>query len=271
MLSNAIKNSQASKSLHEDQVTRSLEAFTKHIQIQAPSKWTTTNRHEIKILFSSTITSFTRYMAPIQNYDYNFPYFPQPPPHYSPSPPKVPPPPPQFPPPPHHPSTPPPPPAKPPSHSTPPPPPTLPPPPHHIRPPPPPHVLPPPPPPGHHSTIIVVIFVSLGGLFFLAFLAIALCYLIKKRKKRAIQETDVVRIDEHVRVQEAIIQGPHGAQAVILSIEEDVHVEEDIKRNKMVRKGISHVIGPTKDHPQALVMAASTSESGDHHHLDHKS
>ncbi|KAF7113356.1 hypothetical protein RHSIM_RhsimUnG0132700 [Rhododendron simsii] len=204
-------------------------------------------------------------MAPIQNYDYNFPYFPQPPPHYSPSPPKVPPP--QFPPPPHHPSTPPPPPAKPPSHSTPPPPP-----PHHIRPPPPPHVLPPPPPPGHHSTIIVVVFISLGSLFFLAFLAIALCYLIKKRKKRAIQETDVVRIDEHVRVQEAIIQGPHGAQAVILSIEEDVHVEEDIKRNEIVGKGISHVIGPTKDHPQALVMATSTSESGDHHHhLDHKS
>lgn len=202
-------------------------------------------------------------MAPIQNYDYNFPYFPQPPPHYSPSPPKVPPPP-------HHPSTPPPPPpAKPPSHSTPPP---QQPPPHHIRPPPPPHILPPPPPPGHHSTIIVVIFVSLGGLLFLAFLAIALCYLIKKRKKRAIQETDVVRIDEHVRVQEAIIQGPHGAQAVILSIEEDEHVEEDIKRNEMVGKGIiSHMIGPTKDHPQALVMATSTSESGDHHHLDHKS
>lgn len=103
----------------------------------------------------------------------------------------------------------------------------------------------------------------------MAFLCIALCCFIKKRKKRAVQETDIVRIDEHAKIHEAIIQGPHGAQAVILSIDEDVHVQEEIKRNEMVGKG-SHVVGPTKGHPQALVMTPSTSEST-HDHFDHKS
>ncbi|XP_057468857.1 protein TRACHEARY ELEMENT DIFFERENTIATION-RELATED 7A-like [Actinidia eriantha] len=129
---------------------------------------------------------------------------------------------------------PPPPAAKPPSHSIPPPPP------HHTIPPPPPHVVPPPPPssPDSHSTVIVIVVVSFGGLFFLAFLAIALCCFIKKKKKKTVQETDIVHVDEHLKVKEAVVPGPHGTQAVVLSIEEDVRVEEERRKNEKVGEGM---------------------------------
>ncbi|XP_047336008.1 protein TRACHEARY ELEMENT DIFFERENTIATION-RELATED 7A-like [Impatiens glandulifera] len=152
--------------------------------------------------------------------NYGFPYSSSPPP-------------PHFPilPPPYHPNFPPPPPpaaAKPPSH------PTLPPPPHPRSPPPPPPAIPPPPSPGHHTTIIVV-FVSLGGLFLLGFLSVALCCFLKKRKKKQIQEMEVVRVDEHLKIREAVVPGPNGTtQTVILSIDEDIHVEEETKKNEIV-------------------------------------
>ncbi|XP_039041617.1 proline-rich receptor-like protein kinase PERK10 [Hibiscus syriacus] len=193
-------------------------------------------------------------------------YFPLPPPHYIPTPPKAPPPPhnPITPPQPHHPSPPairpPPPPApatKPPPSPivTPPPPPQNvsppspphvlqpppPPPPHSISPPLPPHVVPPPPPPpGHHSTVIVVVFVSLGGLFFLAFLSAALFCFLKKRKKKMVQKAEIINIDEHVKVQEAIVPGPHGEQNTVLFIEGDIHIDEEIKKNKNISEGIPH-------------------------------
>lgn len=197
-----------------------------------------------------------------------FPYFPppsppppsaKPPSHSTPPPPPSPaakPPHPSNPPPapaakPPHPSTPPPPPppaAKPPSHSTPPPPSpaarppshsTPPPPPHHpFHPPPPPHVRPPPPQlppspsPNNNPTVIVIVFISFGSVFFLAFLAIALLCCIKRRKKKTIQETDIIHIDGHRQIKEAIIEGPHGPQAVVLSVEDDVHADEIIRKNE---------------------------------------
>ncbi|KAK4487200.1 hypothetical protein RD792_006519 [Penstemon davidsonii] len=173
----------------------------------------------------------------------NFPYFSPPPPsHYPPTPPITPPP--------HHPSPPPklaPPPPKfpipPPPSFKPPPPHIVPSPPHPISPPPP-HIVPsppnnpispplPPPPPGHHHhTVIVFVFVSIGGIFFLAFLAAAFFCFIKKKKKRIVQETDKIKIDEHMKVEEDIVQGPHGSKMVVLTIDEDVHIEEEIKKNE---------------------------------------
>ncbi|CAI9784331.1 unnamed protein product [Fraxinus pennsylvanica] len=198
-------------------------------------------------------------MATLQNY-VKYPYFPPTQPHNLPCPPIVPPPsPPKVaPPPPHHVSPPPPPPhiVPPPPHPVIPPPPphpvSPPPPPPHIVPPPPhpvfpppPHIVPspphpyspppPPPTPGHH-TVIIFVFVSLGGLFFLAFLSVALFCFLKKRKRRIIQETDKVRIDEHVRVHEDIVPGPHGTKNVILTIDDDVDIEEEIKKNEVVGK-----------------------------------
>ncbi|OVA00287.1 hypothetical protein BVC80_1495g77 [Macleaya cordata] len=179
-------------------------------------------------------------MSSTKNF-YGFPYLSPPPPHYIiPFPPKVTPPPK---PPTQVVSTPPPKPttpalsAPPPSrHSIPPPSPILKPPPRPVAPSPP-HIVPPSPAPSNHTTIIIV-FVSLGGLFFLAFLSVALCCFMKRKKKKMVQETEIINIDEHMKVQEVIVPGPHGKQAVVLSIEEDVHIQEAIKKNERVGEGL---------------------------------
>ncbi|KAL6218098.1 PREDICTED: uncharacterized protein LOC101295780 [Fragaria vesca subsp. vesca] len=187
--------------------------------------------------------------------NYYFPYVPPPPPAVKPPSHPAPPPPTAKPPthpappppaakPPSH-STPPPPSAKPPSHSTPPPPPHKPfsPPPPHVHPPPalPPHAGPPPPPlppspSPNHPTVIVIVFISFGSVFFLAFLAIALCCFLKKKKKKTIQETEVIHFDEHRKIKEAIVEGPHGPQAVVLSVEDDVHIDEAIRKDETSEK-----------------------------------
>ncbi|KAL8132892.1 protein TRACHEARY ELEMENT DIFFERENTIATION-RELATED 7A [Apium graveolens] len=87
------------------------------------------------------------------------------------------------------------------------------------------------------STVIVV-FVSLGGFCFLAFVLFALCCFIKYRKK-ASQEADNVRVDEHVKIKEDIVEGPHGTKAVVLTIEDDVHIEEDIRKNEKFGEGMN--------------------------------
>ncbi|EYU45053.1 hypothetical protein ABFS82_13G056400 [Erythranthe guttata] len=210
-----------------------------------------------------------------------YPYFPPTPPHYFPAPPNAKPPPPSppkvapphpptiAPPPPKSPIRPPPPPHHPPPPPPPPPHPISPPPPHIVPSPPNPILPPPPPPPGHHhSTVIIVVFVSVGGLFFLAFLAAALFCCAKKKKKKIINETDKIKIDEHVKIQEAVVPGPHGTQMTVVTIDEDFHIEEEIKKTEAETvKGSSHVgIGSHKNisGDQALEMAESTSASNNH-------
>jgi hypothetical protein len=83
-----------------------------------------------------------------------------------------------------------------------------------------------------------------------------------------VQKTEIISIDENKKVQEAIIPGPHGEKVLVLSIEEDVHIEEEIKKNEKVSEG-PH-IKSAKDHPQAIETAASSSVSS-HHHLEQKS
>ncbi|XP_021284109.1 formin-like protein 2 [Herrania umbratica] len=172
--------------------------------------------------------------------NFNFPYFP-PPPHQ----------PFQPPPPPHHPITPPPP---------------------HVHPPPPPHVHPPPAPlppapsPSNH-TVIIVVFVSCGGLFLLAFLAVALFCLLKKKKKKTVQETDVVHVDEHLKMKKAIVPGPHGPHAVVLEIVDDVDIDEEIVKTKKIEQG-SHVHSAEKN--AKALKAGAASSSSDHHQLEHK-
>ena len=133
----------------------------------------------------------------------------------------------------------------PPPHRRPPPPPphiNPPPPPPHTRPSPPPHTRPPPPSPSpdSHPTVIIIVFVSLGGLFFLAFLSVALCCFLKKRKKKMVQETDIIKVDEHLTVKEAIVPGPHGEQAVVLFVDDDVHIQEEIRKNEKFGQGHLH-------------------------------
>ncbi|XP_076891209.1 uncharacterized protein LOC143542527 [Bidens hawaiensis] len=182
-----------------------------------------------------------------------------PPPHVSPPPPHTVPPPHVSPPPPH--KVPPPSPPRfspPPPHKVPPPPPPhiVPPPPHAISPPPP-HILPPPPsPPGNHSTVIVVVFVSCGGVFFLAFVMVALWCFLKKRKKM-VTKAENVHFDEHRKVSERIVQGPNGTESVILSVEDDIHIEEDIRKSELesfqqglhLNSGDTHnIVGPSSSY-----------------------
>lgn len=113
-----------------------------------------------------------------------------------------------------------------------------PPPPPHVHPsPPPPHVHPPPsipppaPSPDDGPTVIVIVFISCGGVFFLAFLAVVLfCFLRKKKKKKNVEETDLIHVDEHKKIKEQIVEGPHGVEAVALSTQDDIHVDEVIKK-----------------------------------------
>ncbi|KFK24286.1 hypothetical protein AALP_AAs62367U000400 [Arabis alpina] len=89
--------------------------------------------------------------------------------------------------------------------------------------------------PDHDTTVTVVVFVSLGCVLFLVFLAFVICFLIKKKSKKHSEKTETVRVDEHFKMKESIVEGPHGSEAVVISVEDDVHIED------MTRKGEKEV------------------------------
>ncbi|PHU14521.1 hypothetical protein BC332_15726 [Capsicum chinense] len=48
-----------------------------------------------------------------------------------------------------------------------------------------------------------------------------------------VEETEVKHIEENMKVKENIVNGPHGRpESVVLSVEEDLHVDDDIIRKK---------------------------------------
>uniref|UniRef100_A0A6J0PER4 Proline-rich receptor-like protein kinase PERK10 n=1 Tax=Elaeis guineensis var. tenera TaxID=51953 RepID=A0A6J0PER4_ELAGV len=136
--------------------------------------------------------------------------------------------------------------------------------------PPPTPVTPPSPPSPTPNTVIIIVFVSLGGLLFLAFLAAALfCFLKKKKKKKMVQENDVVNVEDRVRVHETIVSGPHGPQVLALAVDEDIRVQEVMKKNEFACEASGTKLG---------VEAAGTNKGGvavppgskRHHLLEHK-
>lgn len=80
--------------------------------------------------------------------------------------------------------------------------------------------------------VLVVVVVCAGGLVFLSLLTFALFYFIKRRNEKT-QETDIIHIDEHKKGKETITPGPFGKQAVAISVEDDVHVDETRKKEKL--------------------------------------
>ena len=66
--------------------------------------------------------------------------------------------------------------------------------------------------------------VSLGGVFFLAFLLVVLICLAKKKKKRVMVPAAPVCIDELEVIQETITAGQSGEENVTVSLEEDVRI-----------------------------------------------
>ncbi|KAK4429569.1 protein TRACHEARY ELEMENT DIFFERENTIATION-RELATED 6 [Sesamum alatum] len=131
---------------------------------------------------------------------------------------------------------------------------------------------PPPSSPDNGPTVIVVVFISFGSVFFLALCLFALWCLIKKRKGKAVEETDIICTDKHRRVKEAIVEGPHGPETIVLSIEEDKHIEEEIVKNEKVEGKNMHAKSgqTTVTDPVAGESSSKPSIHQTHHHLEHK-
>ncbi|KAL2318355.1 hypothetical protein Fmac_032231 [Flemingia macrophylla] len=211
----------------------------------------------------------------VSNY---FPNFPPPSPFHPFNPP----------PPPSHSFTPPPPPPPPPpspSHFNPPPPPPhsfSPPPPFGSPPPPPPRVFPPPPPsqpdcppplpPRPIGPPLIVVLVSLGGLMLLSMLAFALFCCIQSRKKKKAQETEVIHFDEHKRVNETILPGPFGRNTMVVTVEDDVHVNEVINKSEKVGHGLhAKSSSPAPDQgTSSSIVEVVTTPPAPQHHDDHQ-
>ncbi|XVF64406.1 hypothetical protein PTKIN_Ptkin09bG0166600 [Pterospermum kingtungense] len=108
--------------------------------------------------------------------------------------------------------------------------------------------------------VIIVVFVSCGCLFLLAFLAVGLFCFLKKKMNKTVEEADVVHVDEHLKVKEAIGPGPHGPHTVLLEIEDDVHIEEEIAKTRRTKQGSN----------LKALEAGEASSSSIHQQLEHK-
>lgn len=127
--------------------------------------------------------------------------------------------------------------------------------------------LPPPPSSDSNTTVIIVVFVSIGGLFFIALLLSALCCFIKMRKQhkqKAITEADIVNVDEHMKVNEAKMPiGLHGEEAVVMTIEDDVHVQEMIRKEVEEDRVGEELKGKSAQEIVAHALQVEASSSGD--------
>lgn len=90
------------------------------------------------------------------------------------------------------------------------------------------------------------------------------CFL--KKKKKMVRKAENVHIDEHRHVAERMVQGPNGTESVILSVEDDIHIEEDIRKSELenFRKGLHLNSGNIA---AGVVDAGEPSSSSGHHHL----
>ncbi|XP_039055328.1 uncharacterized protein LOC120197998, partial [Hibiscus syriacus] len=86
--------------------------------------------------------------------------------------------------------------------------------------------------------------------------------IVSSREKK-VEETELVHVDEHLKVKEAIVPGPHGPHAVILGVEDDVHVTEDIAKTEKVERG-----SRLRENPKDLEAGGAGSDH--HHQLKHK-
>ncbi|KAM3361083.1 hypothetical protein P3S68_015937 [Capsicum galapagoense] len=94
----------------------------------------------------------------------------------------------------------------------------------------------------HSYTIVIFVFSTFGcillGLAILAYW----CYLKKKKKSTIlVEEKEVKHIDDHLKIKEAIVEGPHGKlETIVLSVEEDLNEKDDIVRTKKELEEVHH-------------------------------
>ncbi|KAJ0972108.1 hypothetical protein J5N97_020067 [Dioscorea zingiberensis] len=77
--------------------------------------------------------------------------------------------------------------------------------------------------------------------FFAFFTSYLCCFMMKKKKTN--QEMEVVNVEDHVHVHEAIVQGPQGQQVVALDVQEDIKMQEEIKKSeRLASASVEHVL-----------------------------
>lgn len=76
-----------------------------------------------------------------------------------------------------------------------------------------------------------------------------------------------MKVDEHMKVHEDVVTRPDGTKAVILTIDEDIHIDEEIVKREKIEEGVLGQLGG--EHLDATNTTASTSSSNNHNH-DHK-
>lgn len=79
------------------------------------------------------------------------------------------------------------------------------------------------------------------------------------------KETDDITVDEQMHVHEDIVRGPHGEQAVLVTLEEDIHSHETLTKDEIVGGRTSHA-----HHPHSFQAAAPAFDS-DHPQIANKS
>ncbi|TYI39197.1 hypothetical protein ES332_A02G081100v1 [Gossypium tomentosum] len=79
---------------------------------------------------------------------------------------------------------------------------------------------------------------------------------------------DRVHVDEHLKVKEAIVPGPDGPRAVLLEIEDDIHIGEDIIKTQKTEKGSN--LHSTLQNLKDIEEGTKASSSSHHHQLEHK-
>ncbi|KAM7256856.1 hypothetical protein ACFE04_012597 [Oxalis oulophora] len=113
------------------------------------------------------------------------------------------------------------------------------------------------------ATIIIIVFISFG---FLAAFVLALCWFLrwKMTRNKHVQGAGILHVDEHKKVKEGIIEGPHGMKTVVIEMEDDVHIGEAV----IIKK--DEKFGGNTDTVIEVGKSCSGSGHDDHQQLEHK-
>lgn len=104
-------------------------------------------------------------------------------------------------------------------------------------------------------------------------LAFALFCCVQRKKKKKTQETDVIHFDEHKSVKETIVPGPFGRNTVVVTVEDDVHIDAEINKSEKVGHNLhaksSSPPEPDQATSSSIVQLPATHLSAAPEHHDH--
>ena len=63
-------------------------------------------------------------------------------------------------------------------------------------------------------------------------LAFAMFCFIKRRKKKSSEEMEILHVDEHRKIKEEIVSGPFGQEVTVVTVEDDVHIDAEVKKRE---------------------------------------